>query len=103
MALESGITAPAPALPLPLRLSALSPPSVGMLLTRNPSKNLALGRGEGKEDKGGGLFVRRRRRTSSPPMRCTVTRPSPRAASYAMCPVALPSPRRSGLDPEGGD
>ena len=100
MAVEGGSTAPA--LPLPPRLSASSPPFVGMLLTGNPSKNLALGREEGKEDEGGGLLVRRRRRTSSPPMRCTVTRPSPRAASYAMCPVALPSPRRSGLDPEGG-
>ena len=37
MAVEGGSTAPA--LPLPPRLSASSPPSVGMLLTRNPSKN----------------------------------------------------------------
>ena len=99
MAVEGGSTAPA--LPLPPRLSASSPPFVGMLLTGNPSKNLALGREEGKEDKGGGLLVRRRQRTSSPPVRGAVTRPSPRAASCAPCPVALPSPRRSGLDSEG--
>jgi len=100
MAVEGGSTAPA--LPLPPRLSASSPHFVGMLLTGNPSKNLALGREEGKEDEGGGLLVRRRRRTSSPPVRGAVTRPSPRGASCAPCPVALPSPRRSGLDPEGG-
>ena len=84
MAVEGGSMALA--LALPPRLSASSPPFVGMLLTGNPSKNLALGREEGKEDEGGGLLVRRRRRTSSPPVRRRAAAPSP-----APCPVALPS------------
>jgi len=65
-------------------------------------------REEGGE-RGGGLLVRRRRRTSSP-CQCAVAREPSCAASRALpsshaasrAPSPSPSPRRSGLNPEGG-
>ena len=71
------------------------------LLLLDPPEIHTKKRGEGKEERGGGVPGRRQWRRSSPPVRSRAAAPSPGAPSPSPREPSGRRRRRDGLDPEG--